>query len=134
MPRRARPRCARTSAAQLVEECLQLCAGAAVDDRVHARARLAGKRGGMAVRIDLEETAGLITDTRGDYVALDDALTALSQIDERKGRVVELRFFGGLSVEETAQAVRVSADTVMRDWQFAKAWLQREMRGGDAAP
>jgi RNA polymerase sigma factor (sigma-70 family) len=65
---------------------------------------------------------------RHDYVALDDALSALAQLDERKSRVVELRFFGGLTVDETAEALQVSPETVMRDWQFAKAWLQREMR------
>ena len=67
-------------------------------------------------------------DPRQDFVALDDALKALAAIDERKSRVVELRFFGGLSVEETAAALRVGPDTVMRDWRLAKAWLQLEMR------
>jgi len=62
-------------------------------------------------------------------VALDDALQALAAFDERKSRVVELRFFGGLSVEETATVLKVSPETVMRDWRLAKAWLQREMRG-----
>ena len=61
-------------------------------------------------------------------MALDDALEALAKVDERKSRVIELRFFGGLSVEETAAALNVSPDTVMRDWRLAKAWLQREMR------
>ena len=70
-----------------------------------------------------------------DVVALDDALAALATFDDRKSRVVELRFFGGLSVEETASVLKVSRDTVMRDWQVAKAWLQAEIRGdhrGDA--
>ena len=62
-------------------------------------------------------------------MALDDALQALAAFDERKSRVVELRFFGGLSVEETATVLKVSPETVMRDWRLAKAWLQREMRG-----
>ena len=70
---------------------------------------------------------------RQDFVALDDALEALAKFDDRKSRVVELRFFGGLSVEETAAVVNVSPETVMRDWQFAKAWLQREMRSTDEA-
>jgi RNA polymerase sigma factor (sigma-70 family) len=61
-------------------------------------------------------------------VALDDALEALAKLDERKSRVVEMRFFGGLTVEETAEALRVSADTVKRDWKFAKAWLLQELR------
>ena len=70
-----------------------------------------------------------------NFVALDDALEALAKFDERKSRVVELRFFGGLSVEETAAVLKVSVDTVMRDWRLAKAWLQAEMRGehGDDA-
>jgi len=65
---------------------------------------------------------------RQDFVALDDALEALSRFDERKSRIVELRFFGGLTVEETASVVDVSPETVMRDWQLAKVWLRREMR------
>ena len=65
-------------------------------------------------------------------MALDDALEALAKFDERKSRVIELRFFGGLSVEETAAALNVSPDTVMRDWRLAKAWLQRQMRDHDA--
>jgi RNA polymerase sigma factor (sigma-70 family) len=64
-----------------------------------------------------------------DFLALDDALGALEKVDERKSRVIELRFFAGMSVEETASVLHVSADTVMRDWRLAKAWLQREMRG-----
>lgn len=63
-----------------------------------------------------------------DFVALDDALAALAAFDERKSQVIELRFFGGLSVEETASVLKVSPDTVMRDWRLAKVWLQREMR------
>jgi len=66
-------------------------------------------------------------------VAVDDALEALAKVDERKSRVVELRFFGGLSVEETATVLKVSPETVMRDWKLAKAWLEREMGGGTAA-
>jgi RNA polymerase sigma-70 factor (ECF subfamily) len=75
-----------------------------------------------------------------DLVALDDALTALAALDPRKGNVVELRFFGGLSVEETAKVLKVSPDTVLRDWRLSKAWLQREMSrqetgtGADSAP
>jgi RNA polymerase sigma factor (sigma-70 family) len=71
----------------------------------------------------------LAVDERGrDLVALDDALTALAAVDERKSRVIELRFFGGSSVEETATILNVSVDTVMRDWKLAKAWLRRELR------
>ena len=67
------------------------------------------------------------TNPRHDFIALDDALDALAKFDERKSRVVELRFFGGLSVEETAEVLKVGPDTVMRDWRLAKAWLQTEM-------
>ena len=70
---------------------------------------------------------------RQDLVAVDDALEALAKVDERKSRVVELRFFGGLSVEETATVLKVSPQTVMRDWKLAKAWLLRELGGGGAA-
>ena len=92
-----------------------------------ARARQRQKRGGDAVWISLDEAPD-VTDVRpADVIALDDALTALTAFDERKSRVVELRFFGGLSVEETAEALQVSAITVMRDWAVARAWLAREM-------
>lgn len=85
------------------------------------------KRGGHAALAALDE-ALLLTDERGmDLVALDDALNALADIDSRKSRVVELRFFGGLSVEETAEVLRVSPETVMRDWVWAKAWLFRQL-------
>jgi RNA polymerase sigma-70 factor, ECF subfamily len=65
-----------------------------------------------------------------DLVALDDALNRLAKMDERKGKIVELRFFGGLDVKETAEVMKVSPDTVMRDWKMAKVWLLRELRGG----
>ena len=65
-----------------------------------------------------------------DLVALDDALTALAALDKRKSQVVELRFFGGLSLDETAEALHISRDTVKRDWKMAKLWLLRELRGG----
>ena len=95
----------------------------------HARARGNQKRGGGAARVTLDEALVVAGDSRQDFVALDDALQALAAFDERKSRVIELRFFGGLSVEETAAVLAVSRDTVMRDWRLAKAWLQREMRG-----
>ncbi len=72
------------------------------------------------------------SDRAADLVALDDAMGALAQIDQRKAQVVELRFFGGLSVPETAEVLKVSSLTVMRDWSTAKAWLYREMTGGAA--
>lgn len=98
----------------------------------HARARRAQKRGGAAARVTLDEALVVADEPRQNFVALDDALEALAKFDERKSRVVELRFFGGLSVEETALVLHVSADTVMRDWRLAKAWLHGEMRGDHA--
>ena len=77
--------------------------------------------------VELEETAVIAPGRAGDLVALDEALQALAHIDPRKARVVELRFFGGLSVDETAEVIKVSAITVMRDWSTARAWLHREM-------
>ena len=94
----------------------------------HARARRAQKRGGPATRVTFDEALVVTNEPREDFLALDDALEALAKFDERKSRVVELRFFGGLTVEETASVVKVSSETVMRDWQLAKVWLQREMR------
>jgi RNA polymerase sigma factor (TIGR02999 family) len=93
----------------------------------HARSRAYLKRGGRARRVSLDDTL-LVTDRGADLVALDDALAALATIDARKVHVVELRFFGGLTVDETAEALHVSPETVMRDWRFAKTWLLRELR------
>lgn len=93
-----------------------------------ARARRAEKRGGDMMRITLDEDFAGDCDAARDIVTLDEALDALAKLDERKCRVVELRFFSGLNLEETAEAVGVSVKTVMRDWDFAKAWLQRELR------
>ena len=95
----------------------------------HARARYARKRGGGDARVTFDEALVVTAEARENFVALDDALEALATFDGRKSRVVELRFFGGLSVEETAAVLKVSVDTVMRDWRLAKAWLQAEMRG-----
>ena len=95
----------------------------------HARARRAQKRGGEGARVTFDEALVVTDEPRQNFVALDDALEALAKFDERKSRVVELRFFGGLSVDETASVLNVSRDTVMRDWRLAKAWLQGEMRG-----
>lgn len=93
----------------------------------YARARLAGKRGGLAARVDFDEALAVGHERGHDIIMLDDAMEALARLDQRKSRVVELRFFGGLTVEETATVVKVSPETVMRDWQFAKAWLRRTM-------
>jgi RNA polymerase sigma factor (TIGR02999 family) len=88
------------------------------------------KRGGGVQHISLDDTAVIGGDRDENLVELDDAMQALSLIDPRKAQVVELRFFGGLSVEETAEILKVSAVTVMRDWSTARAWLYREMSGG----
>ncbi len=92
-----------------------------------ARARGSQKRGGAAVRLELNESIDGVADRGEELVALDDALEALAQFDARKAKVVELRFFGGLSVEETAEALKISPQSVMRDWRLARAWLMREM-------
>jgi RNA polymerase sigma-70 factor, ECF subfamily len=92
-----------------------------------ARSKRYQKRGGSAIRVTFSEELAAIDDRGGDLVAIHDALTALETVDQRKGRVVELRFFGGLSVKETSEALGISAETVMRDWKFAKAWLSREI-------
>ena len=88
------------------------------------------KRGGGVQHLSLDEAAVLGGDRATDLVALDDAMEALARLDARKVQVVEIRFFGGLSVEETAEVLKVSPVTVMRDWSTAKAWLYRELGGG----
>ncbi len=92
-----------------------------------ARRRVAAKRGGHAERLDLDEIPDLKSDRAAELIALEDALNTLGANDARKARVVELRFFGGLSVEEAATVLHVSPETVMRDWKFARAWLQAEL-------
>ena len=94
----------------------------------HARSRHYQKRGGNAARVTFDEALVVTTEPATDLVALDDALEALAKFDERKSRVIEMRYFGGLTVEETASVLNVSPDTVMRDWRLAKVWLRREMR------
>jgi RNA polymerase sigma-70 factor, ECF subfamily len=94
-----------------------------------ARSKKYQKRGGGAQAVTLDE-ALVVNEPGRDLIALDEALDALAKLDERKSRVVEMRFFGGLSVEETAGVLGVSGDTVMRDWRLAKAFLLRELRGG----
>jgi RNA polymerase sigma-70 factor, ECF subfamily len=92
-----------------------------------ARAQKNQKRGGTMIQVSLAEAMTVSLDKDSDLVALDEALETLAKVDERKSKTVELRFFGGLSVEETAEVLKVSADTVMRDWKFAKVWLLREL-------
>jgi len=113
--------------AHFLAVCAQLMRRILID---FARSRSYQKRGGAAPHINFDET--LIVGVEPDFnlVALDDALNRLAQVDERKSKVVELRFFGGLDIKETAEVMQVSPDTVMRDWKLAKVWLLRELRGG----
>jgi RNA polymerase sigma factor (TIGR02999 family) len=97
----------------------------------HARSRNYQKRGGGATTVVLDDVILAAPERGADLVALDEALENLARVDQRKSRVVELRFFGGLSVEETAEALNVSAETVMRDWRLAKVWLLREISRHD---
>jgi RNA polymerase sigma factor (TIGR02999 family) len=99
-----------------------------------ARARATGKRGGDVRRVPLEEGAVLAPAPSKDLLALDDALRALAEVDPRKSRVVELRYFGGLTEKEAATVLHVSPETVQREWRVAKVWLLRELSGkGDAS-
>jgi RNA polymerase sigma-70 factor (ECF subfamily) len=93
----------------------------------HARGRAYAKRGGGALRVPLDEAAVLAPEKAAEVVALDEALERLAENDPRKCRVVEMRYFSGLKVEEIAEVLKVSPVTVMRDWSMAKAWLHREM-------
>lgn len=93
----------------------------------HARKHRSAKRGGGAEKLPIDEIVGLGVEKSGDIIALDDALKALAEIDERKAKVIELRFFGGLSVEETAVALGVSPATIGREQRLAEAWLHREL-------
>jgi RNA polymerase sigma factor (TIGR02999 family) len=92
-----------------------------------ARSRSYQKRGGGAAHVQLEEALTVSADHGSELLEVDDALQRLSAVDSRKSQVVEMRFFGGLTVEETAVALKVSPETVMRDWRLAKAWLTREL-------
>jgi RNA polymerase sigma factor (TIGR02999 family) len=93
----------------------------------YARDRKRIKRGGGATQVSLSDVAIVSPQKSDELLALDEALQRLATIDERKGQVVELRYFGGLSVEETAEVLKVSPVTIMRDWNMAKAWLAREL-------
>jgi RNA polymerase sigma-70 factor, ECF subfamily len=92
-----------------------------------ARSHASQKRGGKALKVSLAGAVNLTPTPKHSVLELDDALTALEELDPRKAKVVELRFFGGLSVEETAEVLKVSPDTVTRDWRLAKAWLLKEL-------
>ena len=108
--------------------CAQLMRQILVD---YARRRRSRKRGGGARQVSLDEAMIVSVERAGDVVALDEALKRLAELDPRQSRIVELRFFGGLSIEETAEVLSVSPGTVMRDWTLAKAWLRREISGGE---
>jgi RNA polymerase sigma factor (TIGR02999 family) len=107
--------------------CAQLMRRILID---FARSRASQKRQGAAPHVDLEEALLVTAEPDFDLVALDNALSRLALLDKRQSKVVELRFFGGLSVKETAEVLKISADTVMRDWKLAKVWLLRELCGG----
>ncbi|HWR49691.1 MAG TPA: ECF-type sigma factor [Bryobacteraceae bacterium] len=104
--------------------CAQLMRRILVD---FARSRGSLKRGGGACRIEFDEALHAGSPRAADVLRLDDALAALARIDERKAKAIELRFFGGLTVEETAEALGVSRETVLRDWRMARAWLKSEI-------
>ncbi len=94
----------------------------------YARQRSRNKRGGDAVRLPLDEAMGITRQPAGDVLAIHEALEVLVTVDPRKAKMVELRFFGGLSIDETAECLNVSPGTVMRDWTLAKAWLKRQLQ------
>src|SRR4029077_6592278 len=113
--------------AHFLAMCAQLMRRVLID---FARSRSYQKRGGQEQHVNFDEALLVTAQPDFNLVALDDALSRLARVDARKSRVVELRFFGGLGVKETAEVMKVSADTVMRDWKLAKVWLLRELRGG----
>jgi RNA polymerase sigma-70 factor (ECF subfamily) len=97
----------------------------------HARKRHFAKRGGNALKVSLDEAAIVSQDQAAELVALDDALSSLEALDSRKSRIVELRYIGGLSIEETAEVLEISPATVQREWRAAKAWLYRAIQEGN---
>ena len=111
--------------AHFLAMCAQLMRRILID---FARSRGYQKRGGAMPRMSLEEAPSVCSEPDPDLVALDDALKGLAAVDERKSKVVELKFFGGLSVEETAEVLKISVATVVRDWNLAKVWLLRELK------
>jgi RNA polymerase sigma-70 factor, ECF subfamily len=113
--------------AHFLAVCAQLMRRILID---FARSRGYQKRGGAATQVNFDEAVLVSAQPDSNLVALDDALNRLAEVDERKCKVVELRFFGGLGVKETAEAMRISPETVMRDWKMAKVWLLRELRRG----
>jgi RNA polymerase sigma factor (TIGR02999 family) len=106
--------------------CAQVMRHVLID---HARAHARDKRGGGALHVSLDEAAVMSAERASELVALDEALRALEEVDPQKGRVVELRYFAGLSIEETAEVLNISPTTVRREWRRAKAWLYRALAG-----
>lgn len=98
----------------------------------HARAHARDKRGGGAIQVSLNESAAIVVEQAEDFIALDDALSSLERVDPQKGKIVELRYFAGLSVEQTAEVLNISPRTVRREWQRSKAWLYRMITEGTA--
>ncbi len=98
----------------------------------HARSRQAAKRGSGGIKISLDDVLELTDERAADLIALDDALKALAEFDSQKAKVVELRFFGGLSIEETAAVMGLGTATITRQWRLAKAWLYHELSGSEA--
>ena len=98
----------------------------------HARNHQAAKRGSGGVKLALDEAIGVSNEQAAELIALDEALTALAEFDPQKSRIVELRFFGGLSIEETAEVLGIGTATVIRQWRMAKAWLYHEISKGSA--
>ncbi|MBP7777932.1 MAG: sigma-70 family RNA polymerase sigma factor [Acidobacteria bacterium] len=99
----------------------------------HARARLATKRGSGAISVELSDAVAPVPAPPVDLIDLNTALTALEQLDQQQSRIVELRYFGGLSIQETADVLAISPSSVDRDWLLAKTWIRRHMRGESAA-
>jgi RNA polymerase sigma factor (TIGR02999 family) len=116
---------------QFYAMCAQIMRHILVDA---ARKRATSKRGGPLHKVRLGDVAEVAAGRDRELIALDDALNALAKMDERRARVIELRFYGGLSVEETAEVLNVSGDTVMRDWRLARAWLLDQLEGGKVKP
>ena len=109
--------------------CAQVMRHVLID---HARAHARDKRGGGALHVSLDEAAVMSVEGASELVALDEALRELEEVDPQKGRVVELRYFAGLSIEETAEVLNISPTTVRREWRRAKAWLYRALSGAEA--
>ncbi len=99
----------------------------------HARRQAYAKRGGGARQVSLDETAAVVKDDLSEFLRLDEALQSLAELDKRRSQVVELKYFGGLNNDEIAEVLKISKNTVIRDWNMARAWLHRQLTGGAAS-